>query len=111
MLEKSVFGLGEEPLMRLFRPRLKASAYWRSALLRYLEEALVEGFGQFKVNGLLPALKAVTFPIGPAPYGYVTVSQLIAEGTALGTIIVGSMSLKVFLTKTPPHGMPPTPVQ
>jgi hypothetical protein len=97
--------------MRLFRARLKASAYWRSALLRYLEEALVEGFGQFKVNGLLPALKAVTFPIGPAPYGYVTVSELIAEGTALGTIVVGSMSLRTFLGKAPPHGMPPTPVQ
>lgn len=97
--------------MRLFRARLKASAYWRSALLRYLEEALVEGFGQFKVNGLLPALKAVTFPIGPAPYGYVTVGQLVTEGTALGTIVLGGMSMKVVLSKSPPYGMPPTPVQ
>ena len=97
--------------MRQFRARLKASAYWRSALLRYLEEALVEGFGQFKVNGLLPALKAVTFPIGPAPYGYVTVSQLATEGTALGTIVVGGMYMKVTVSKTPPQGMPPTPVQ
>ncbi|MEA2698535.1 MAG: hypothetical protein QOI66_2806 [Myxococcales bacterium] len=97
--------------LRLFRARLKASAYWRSALLRYLEEALVEGFGQFKVNGLLSALKGVTFPIGPPPYGYVTVSELAAEGTALGTIVVGGLYLKVFLSKSPPHGLPPTPVQ
>jgi len=95
--------------MRQFRARLKASAYWRSALLRYLEEALVEGFGQFKVNGLLPALKAVTFPIGPAPYGYVTISQLATEGTALGTIVVGGMYMKVVLSKTPHTACPRPP--
>ena len=93
---------------RQFRARLKASAYWRSALLRYLEEALVEGFGRFKEYGLLPALRAVTFPIGPAPYGYVTASQLATEGIALGTIVVSGLSLRVFLSKSPPHGMPPT---
>ena len=97
--------------LRQFRARLKASAYWRSALMRYLEEALVEGFGQFKKNGLLPALKAVTFPIGPAPYGYVTVSQLIAEGSAIGTVVIGGLYLNVFLSTSPPNGMPPTPAQ
>jgi hypothetical protein len=97
--------------LRQFRARLKATGYWRSALLRYLEEALVEGFGRFKVNGLLPALKAVTFPIGPAPYGYVTVTELVAEGTALGTIIVGGLHLRVHLAKTPPNGLPATPVE
>jgi hypothetical protein len=94
--------------LRQFRARIKASGYWRSALLRYLEEALVEGFGQFKARGLLPALKAVTFPIGPAPYGYVTATQLSAEGQALGTIVVGGLALRVFLSKSPPGGMPPT---
>jgi hypothetical protein len=94
--------------LRQFRARIKASGYWRSALLRYLEEALVEGFGQFKARGLLPALKAVTFPIGPAPYGYVTVTQLAAEGQALGTIVVGGLAFRVFLSKSPPSGMPRT---
>ena len=55
------------PKARFFlqlRARLKATAYWRSSLLRYLAEALAEGYGQLKVRGLLPALKAITFPIG-----------------------------------------------
>ena len=95
--------------LRQFRARLKASGYWRSALLRYLEEALVEGYGRFKVQGLLPALKAVTFPIGPAPYGYVTVSELIAEGTAIGTITAAGLRLTVYLSGSPPHDLPATP--
>jgi hypothetical protein len=94
--------------LRQFRARLKASAYWRSALLRYLEEALVEGYGRFKVQGLLPALKAVSFPIGPAPYGYVTVSELVAEGTAIGTIAVAGLRLTVHLSSSPPNSLPAT---
>lgn len=95
--------------LRQFRARLKASGYWRSALLRYLEEALVEGYSRFKVQGLLPALKAVSFPIGPAPYGYVTVSELVAEGTAIGAITVSGLRLTTYLSTSPPHGLPATP--
>jgi hypothetical protein len=89
------------------RARLKATAYWRSALLRYLEEALAEGFGQFKVRGLLPALQAVTFPIGPPPYGYVTLSQLASEGAAIGSITLGGTLFHASLSNSPPNGLPP----
>jgi hypothetical protein len=89
------------------RARLKASAYWRSALLRYLEEALAEGYAQFKVRGLADALKAVSFPIGPAPYGYVTVSQLVAEGAGIGSIVLGGQQVRVTLASQPPNGLPP----
>jgi hypothetical protein len=90
------------------RARLSATAYWRSALLRYLEEALAEGFAQFKVRGLLPALKAVTFPIGPPPYGYVTLSQLASEGAAIGSIMLGGTLFHVGISSKPPDGLPPT---
>ncbi|HMI85265.1 MAG TPA: hypothetical protein VK550_14310 [Polyangiaceae bacterium] len=93
---------------RQLRARLKASAYWRSALLRYLEETLAEGFGQFRVRGLVHALKAVTFPIGPPPYGYVTLSQLAAEGNAIGSIMLGGLLFHVAVSSAPPSGLPPT---
>ncbi len=68
------------------------SAYERSALLRYLEEALAEGYGQLKVNGLAAALRAYRFPLEG---GYVTVSTLQAEGVLVGRIALGSATLYV----------------
>jgi hypothetical protein len=91
---------------RQFRASLRASGYIRSALLRYLEEALAEGYGQLRVNGFGSAIKAISFPVGDGADAYVTVTQLMAEGTALGSITVGGYLFRVFLTKTPPTGMP-----
>jgi hypothetical protein len=73
------------PLRRL-RANLQMSGYERSAVLRYLEEALAEGYAQLRVHGLARALAAYRFPVA---YGYVTVSQIAAEGIAIGTISVG----------------------
>jgi hypothetical protein len=74
---------------RQLRAEIGISAYSRSALLRYLEEALAEGFGQLRVNGLVHAFGAFRFPLQA---GYMTVSQLAAEGRAIGTItLVGAL--------------------
>lgn len=70
------------------------SGYVRSALLRYLEEALAEGYGQLKVHGLAQAIQALRFPLQG---GYVVISQLVSEGTALGTIVLGGVTLNVSI--------------
>jgi len=82
------------PLRRL-RAELQMSAYSRSALLKYLEEALAEGYAQLRVNGLEKALSQYRFPLD---WGYVTVSQLAAEGTAIGTITLGGVLFHVSVS-------------
>jgi hypothetical protein len=71
------------------------SAYNRSALLRFLEEALAEGYAQLRVNGLIAGLRALRFPLDR---GYVTVSQLTGEGSTIGTIIVGGTRFHVSIS-------------
>jgi hypothetical protein len=78
--------------MRQLRAQVRASAYWRSALLRYIEEAMAEGYAQLRVHGLDQALVGIRFPIQG---GYVTVSQLATEGTAIGNITLGGMHFTV----------------
>ncbi|MDB4973863.1 MAG: uncharacterized protein JWN48_2204 [Myxococcaceae bacterium] len=81
--------------LRQLRAELSMSAYSRSVLLRYLEEALAEGYGQLKVNGLAAALGAYRFPLRG---GYVTISQLLTEGQAIGTITLGGTLYKVSIS-------------
>ncbi len=85
------------PLLRL-RAELRISAYSRSALLQYLEEALAEGYAQLRINGLASAIEALRFPING---GYVTVSQLMAEGMAIGTITLGGTLFHVSISQGP----------
>ena len=82
--------------LRQLRAELSWSAYSRSALLRYLEEALAEGYAQLRVHGLAQALEAVRFPLN---FGYVTVSQLIAEGQVIGTITLGGVLFHVSISQ------------
>ena len=86
---------------RQLRAELNMSAYARSALLRYLEEALAEGYAQLQTNGLGSALGAYRFPIAG---GYVTVSGLAAEGQAIGTIILGGALFHVSVSVGPMPG-------
>jgi hypothetical protein len=72
--------------LRQLRASLKASAYHRLALLRYLEEVLAEAYGQARVRGFLAGLKQISFPMGAPGQGYVTISQVASEGVAIGTI-------------------------
>lgn len=83
---------------RQFRAELNMSAYSRSALLRYTEEALAEGYGQLRVNGLLKAVGAFRFPLKE---GYITISQLASEGKAIGTIVLGGTLFYVFISRGP----------
>jgi hypothetical protein len=80
---------------RKLRAEINMSVYSRSALLRYLEEALAEGYGQLRVHGLAKALGAIKFPLQG---GYVTVSQLASEGLAIGTIILGGTLFHVSMS-------------
>ncbi|MGH7673842.1 MAG: hypothetical protein ACREMV_01105 [Gemmatimonadales bacterium] len=92
-------------ILRRLRASLRASAYWRSALLRYLEEALSESYGQLRVRGLTHVWKGVAFPIGVPGEAYVTVAEMVAEGAAIGTIVLGGHLFRVhWLTHRPDVG-------
>lgn len=62
----------------------------------YLEEALAEGYAQLKVHGLARALGAYRFPLQG---GYVTISELAAEGSAIGTITLGETLFYVSISE------------
>jgi hypothetical protein len=83
------------PMLKL-RVQLRANAYLRSALLRYIEEAMAEGYAQLRVHGLNKILVGIRFPIQG---GYVTVSQLVTEGAAIGNITVGGMLFTVHIVQ------------
>jgi len=70
------------------------AGYERSALLRYLEEALAEGYAQLRVNGLAQAVEALRFPMRG---GYVVVSQLVAEGQAIGAVVMGGATFQISI--------------
>lgn len=63
-----------------------------------MEEALAEGYGQLRVNGMGKALGAIKFPLQG---GYVTVSQLATEGLAIGTITLGGRLFNVSMSLGP----------
>ena len=84
--------------LRKLRAEINIGGYIKSALLRYLEEALAEGYAQMRASGLAAGLKAYRFPIDG---GYVTVSQLAAEGALIGTISLGGANFYVTLAKQP----------
>jgi len=92
-------------LFRTFRARLAVSAYARSAILRYLEEALAESFAQIRVNGLGHLLTGIRFPISN---GYLTLQQLACEGAELGKIVFGTERFSVqFIVGGPPPSRRP----
>lgn len=88
-------------LFRQFRARLNASAYTRSAILQYLEEALAESVAQMSVYGIEGLLTGLKFPIAN---GYLTIQQLACEGAEIGTILVGAQqfSVQFIVGATPP---------
>lgn len=86
-------------LFRTFRARLAISAYTRSAILQYLEEALAESFAQIRVNGLGHLLTGIRFPVSN---GYMTLQQLACEGAELGKIAFGTERFSVqFIAGAP----------
>lgn len=85
---------------RQLRAEINMSAYLRSATLRYLEEALAEGYAQLRIYGLANALGAIKFPLQA---GYVSVSQLAGEGRAIGTITLGGTIFHVSISSGMPN--------
>jgi hypothetical protein len=79
---------------RQFRAQLRASMYNRSSLLTYLEEALAESFANYRVFGIQRAIVGIKFPLDG---GYITISQMAAEGFAIGNIIVGGARFTVYV--------------
>ena len=71
------------------------------AFLKYLEEALAEGYAQFRAHGLQAGLQAYEFPIDRGYGGYVTVTQLKAEGAMVGTIMLGGATFYVYIVIGP----------
>lgn len=85
-------------LLREIRIYLKQSAYSRSFLLRYIEEALAETVGLLAGHGWKKEniFKGLIFPLNG--HYNITISQMRAEagGILLGPITVGSMIFNVF---------------
>ena len=84
-------------VLRSFRVQLRMAGYLRSALLQYLEEAIAETVAQLRVNGTSGVLTGVKFPV---KNGYVSVSSLVSEGAAIGTITAGTQFFTVQFIPT-----------
>jgi len=78
--------------LRRFRARLNASAYTRSAILKYLEEGLAETIAQLGVYGISGLITGIRFPIAN---GYLTLQTLMCEGAEIGTIALGTQQFSV----------------
>jgi hypothetical protein len=85
--------------LRQFRARLSMSAYLRSALLQFLEEAMAETYAQLRVNGITALPTGIKFPV---VNGYVTITALANEGAAIGTIVVGTQQFVVTFIPAQP---------
>lgn len=75
------------------------SGYTRSALMRYLEEALAEGFAQVRINGLTGIMTGIRFPVAN---GYMSLQALACEGAEIGTIVLGNQRFSVQFVPGPP---------
>jgi hypothetical protein len=50
-------------LLREFRVQNRTASYVRSALSKYLEEAVAESYAQIKMGGIAKAIVGITFPV------------------------------------------------
>lgn len=92
-------------VLRELRIYLQMSAYRRSYILRYVEEAMAETYAQFRVFGLDKEhlLSGVKFPLGS--HYKITASALAneARGLLLGPINVGGMVYTVYYGAVAPE--------
>jgi hypothetical protein len=88
--------------LRELRAGFASSAYNRSAIMKYLEEVFAECYSICEREGYSWSNieQALDFPIANR---YVTVTQLVTEGEAVGTVVTGSRAFMVLLlAETPP---------
>ncbi len=99
--------LDHELVHRYFSPRLgpfrrlrasaRISGYVRSAMLRYLEEALAEGYAQVRAHGLKGVITGIRWPIQG---GYLSIEEMaVMRGTILGTIVVEGRLMHVSIVQ------------
>jgi hypothetical protein len=102
-LEHSNFSPKIRPF-RTFRARLAMSGYTRTAILRYLEEAFVEGKAHARLFGVGRFVTGIRFPVAN---GYMTLQQLACEGAEIGKILIGAQQFSVqFVPAGPPSAWP-----
>ena len=80
--------------LRDLRANVGMTAYDKSALCQYIEEALAETYAQVKVNGVRALPEGLTFPIRN---GYVSL-KAVAKEAAIGTIVYGGVLYAVHVT-------------
>ena len=71
--------------LRHLRAHVNMTTYQQSALLRYLSEAMAQGYGLFKEYGFIDRKAVFRFPLDG---GYMTASQLWHEGRMIGNIML-----------------------
>jgi hypothetical protein len=87
---------------REMRADLGMAGYQRSALLRYLEEALAESYAQLRVHGVRGLPAGIRFPVAN---GYVTLSAVLKEAVVaggLGSITVAGIIYAVNFEPSAP---------
>ena len=89
-------------VLREIRIYAQMSAYRRSYILRYLEEAMAETYAQFRVFGFDKEhlLSGIKFPIGHHYEITITALRGEARGVLLGPITVGGMIYNVYYGAT-----------
>ena len=97
--------------LRNFRARKGMSAYEKSSLLRYAEEAMAETYAQWRVNGLKGIPEGIRFPIsegyvyitkaGSAPGFTATGGRLggigLVQEVFIGTIVIGGITYSAYV--------------
>jgi hypothetical protein len=92
------------PKLQIFREVrcfIRINGYFKSYLLRYLEEALAETIARVTVNGFREVFTGITFPV---KNGYVSIAKMGVEamGILLGPINLSGMTFNVYLTFAEP---------
>jgi len=96
-------------VLRNFRVRSRARSYERSALVKYIEEALAETVAQVGVNGARATFRGISFPVQGR---YVTVLRADgklrpfapeAGGLLAGGFLVAGMVIEIWDTAGPPQ--------
>jgi hypothetical protein len=87
--------------LRDIRVQINIEAYNRSYLLRFVEEALAEGYALLRMRGR-GVLAAISFPVRN---GYVTVAKMGQEaaGFVLGIVNVSGLSFRVLFASSKPN--------
>jgi hypothetical protein len=103
--------ISHESVHRFFTPRLyflrnvrikiAREGYNRSYLLRYLEEALSQGWTLLRRRGVVASFEGISFPV---KNGYVGMAEMGSElhGIAMGTVLFGGNTHRVVFNLAQP---------